>query len=64
VSDAKGRVKVTWTLGAKPGDQSLIGGVPGTDVTGSFVVPGVASPHTPAKPASSKTTSTKTKKRS
>jgi hypothetical protein len=63
VSDSKGRVKVSWTLGSRPGDQSLAGSVPGTDVRGSFVVPGVATPRTPAKPASSKTTSTKTQRK-
>ena len=51
VSDAKGRVKVSWTLGTKPGDQSLVGTVQNTDVKGTFVVPGVATPHAPAKPA-------------
>jgi hypothetical protein len=51
VSDAKGRVKVTWTVGGRPGDQSLVGNVPGTDVRGSFVVPGVTQAGSPAKPA-------------
>jgi hypothetical protein len=61
VSDAKGRVKISWTLGTKPGDQSLTGSVQGTDVRGSFVVPGTATPtHTPAKTASAKSTSSKT----
>jgi hypothetical protein len=64
VSDAKGRVKVTWTLGTKPGDQSLTGTVSGTDVKGSFVVPGVASPHPTTKASSSKPTSPKNRKRS
>jgi len=59
VSDAKGRVKITWALGSKPGDQSLVGSVPGTDVRGSFVAPGAGSAHTPAKTASAKGTSTK-----
>lgn len=63
VSDSKGRVKVIWTLGTKPGDQSLIGSVAGTDVRGSFVVPGVALPHTPAKTTATKPAS-KSKKRS
>ena len=52
VSDAKGRVKVTWTVGGRPGDQSLVGSVPGSDVRGSFVVPGVTQAGAPAKPAS------------
>lgn len=64
VSDAKGRVKVAWTLGTKPGDQTLLGSVSGSDVRGSFVVPGVSSPHAPAKSTTSKPTSTKSKKRS
>jgi Bacterial Ig-like domain (group 1) len=66
VSDAKGRVKVSWTLGTKPGDQSLTGIVQGTDVRASFVVAGTGTPtHTPAKAASTKVTSSKaTKKRS
>jgi hypothetical protein len=66
VSDAKGRVKVSWTLGTKPGDQSLIGSVQGTDVRGSFVVPSTgSSTKTPAKTASAKGTASKsTKKRS
>ena len=64
VSDAKGRVKVSWTLGGKPGDQSLIGSVQGTDVRGSFVIPGAVAPtHTPAKAASTKVTSSKTSKK-
>jgi hypothetical protein len=64
VSDAKGRVKVSWTLGGKPGDQSLIGSVQGTDVRGSFQISGAGS-STPAKTASSKGTSSKpSKKRS
>jgi hypothetical protein len=64
VSDAKGRVRVSWTLGARPGDQSLIGSVPGADVKGTFVVPGVAAPHTSSKTVSTKTSSSKAKKRS
>ena len=64
VSDANGRVRISWTLGSKPGDQSLLGSVQGTDVRGSFVVPGTAaSTHTPAKAASVKTTSPKTTKK-
>jgi len=64
VSDTKGRVKVSWTLGTKPGDQTLLGSVAGTDVRGSFVLPGVASPHTSAKTTSSKSSAAKSKKRS
>jgi adhesin/invasin len=64
VSDAKGRVKVSWTLGTKPGDQSLIGSVQGTDVRGSFVVPSTgSSTKTPAKTASAKGTASKSSKK-
>lgn len=64
VSDAKGRVKVSWTLGSKPGDQSLIGSVQGTDVRGSFVIPGAVAPtRTTAKAASTKVTSSKSAKK-
>jgi len=63
VSDAKGRVKVTWTVGGRPGDQSLVGSVPGTDVRGSFVVPGVIQAGTPAKPAPKKHPTTSKPKR-
>ena len=63
VSDAKGRVRVSWTLGTKPGDQSLLGSVSGSDVKGSFVLPGVATPHAAAKTTSAKS-SPKSKKRS
>lgn len=66
VSDARGRVKVSWTLGTKPGDQSLIGSVQGSDVRSSFVIPGAgSSAKTPAKTTSVKsTTSRSSKKRS
>jgi hypothetical protein len=64
VSDAKGRVKVTWTVGGRPGDQSLVGSVPGTDVRGSFVLPGVVQAGAPAKPASKTTKHVTTSKSS
>ena len=64
VSDSKGRVKVAWTVGTKPGDQSLTGSVQGTDVRGSFVVPGIATgSKTPAKTASAKNVSSKSSKK-
>lgn len=65
VSDAKGKVKVTWSVGSRPGDQSLVGSVSGTDVRGEFVVPGVTQAGSPAKPAASKTkhSTSKPKKR-
>jgi hypothetical protein len=37
VTDAKGRVAVTWVLGAKTGDQALSGIVRGTDVRGAYL---------------------------
>ena len=37
VTDAKGRIAVTWVLGAKTGDQSLSGVVRGTDVRGAYL---------------------------
>jgi hypothetical protein len=63
VSDVKGRVRVSWTLGGRPGDQSLVGSVPGTDVRGSFVVPGAVPARTPAKTASTKTTPVKSSRK-
>jgi hypothetical protein len=40
VTDAHGRVKVSWTRGSQPGEQVLIGSVPKTDVRGTFTVQG------------------------
>ena len=37
VTDAKGRVALTWMLGEKTGDQSLSGVVRGTDVRGAYL---------------------------
>jgi hypothetical protein len=37
VTDAKGRVTLTWMLGEKTGDQSLSGVVRGTDVRGAYL---------------------------
>jgi hypothetical protein len=64
VSDAKGRVKVTWSVGGHPGDQSLVGSVSGSDVRGSFVVPGVTQAGAPAKPHATpkKVTTSKSKR--
>ena len=36
-TDARGRVAVTWTLSALPGEQTLTGRVRGTDVSGSYI---------------------------
>ena len=38
VTDAKGRSTVTWTPGAAAGEQTLLGSVHSTDVTGTYVV--------------------------
>jgi hypothetical protein len=37
MTDAKGRVAVTWTLSAAPSEQTLTGRVRGTDVTGAYI---------------------------
>ena len=37
VSDARGRALLVWKLGSKPGEQTLVGTVKGTDVTGEYV---------------------------
>ena len=37
VSDARGRAALTWKLGSKPGEQTLIGVVRGSDVRGEYV---------------------------
>jgi hypothetical protein len=37
VSDAKGRVPLTWTLGTTPGEQTLVGSVRGANVSGTYV---------------------------
>jgi hypothetical protein len=37
VTDAKGRVAVTWTLSAAPSEQTLTGRVRGKDVSGAYV---------------------------
>jgi hypothetical protein len=37
VTDAKGRVPVTWTLSAAPSEQTLTGRVRGKDVSGAYV---------------------------
>jgi hypothetical protein len=53
VSDTRGRAELTWTPGVKPGEQTLVGSVRSTDVTGKYttVVGGAA--HEPPPRASS-----------
>jgi uncharacterized protein YfaS (alpha-2-macroglobulin family) len=46
VSDATGRVGLTWTIGSKGGEQTLIGKVASSDVTGTYVAQGAG--HEPA----------------
>lgn len=46
VTDAKGRVAVTWVPGTASGDQTLVGSAHDGDVTGRFVLPGPARPLT------------------
>jgi hypothetical protein len=43
VTDAKGRVALTWTMSTAPGEQTLKGRVRGTDVIGAYVGPTVKS---------------------
>ena len=63
VTDAHGKVKVSWTRGAQAGEQVLIGAVHGTDVRGTFSAQGAGALRTAAKPASSRTSSSKSKHR-
>jgi hypothetical protein len=56
VTDAKGRIALTWVLGAKTGDQALNGIVRGTDVTGAYLTQVTQS-------GAPKTNSTKTRPR-
>jgi hypothetical protein len=62
VSDSKGRLSVAWTVGTKPGEQSLIGAVVGSDVKGSYVAqvngsgPDVRQAGKPMEKPTSKTT--------
>jgi hypothetical protein len=48
VSDATGRVALTWTTGSKGGEQTLIGKVASSDVTGTYVAQGTAHEATAA----------------
>jgi hypothetical protein len=52
VSDAKGRVPLTWTLGTTPGEQTLVGSVRGANVSGTYVTHvAPRQPASPVKPA-------------
>jgi hypothetical protein len=53
VSDARGRAALTWKLGFKPGEQTLVGVVRGSDVKGEYVTQ-VGGPQPAAKPAQPK----------
>jgi hypothetical protein len=56
VSDAKGRAALTWKLGSKVGEQTLIGFVRGSDVRGEYVTQ-VGGRELPAKATSAKSAS-------
>jgi Bacterial Ig-like domain (group 1)./Bacterial Ig-like domain (group 2). len=55
VSDTRGRAALTWTPGAKPGEQTLTGAVRSTDVKGSYTteVGGAVATHEPTPRATS-----------
>jgi Bacterial Ig-like domain (group 1) len=55
VSDTRGRAELTWTPGVKPGEQTLVGSVRSTDVTGKYtMVVGGAAHEAPARASSSR----------
>jgi hypothetical protein len=55
VSDTQGRAALTWTPGVKPGEQTLVGSVKSTDVTGKYTtVIGGAPQEAPARASSSR----------
>ena len=55
VSDTRGRAELTWTPGVKPGEQTLLGSVKSTDVTGTYTtVVGGATHEPPARASSSR----------
>lgn len=53
VSDTRGRAALTWTPGVKPGEQSLIGAVRSTDVTGRYTTEVIGVAHDAAPRATS-----------
>lgn len=53
VSDARGRTALTWTPGARPGEQTLTGAVRSTDVTGRYTTMIAGSAHEPMHRATS-----------
>jgi hypothetical protein len=60
VSDARGRVRLTWTPATTTGARSVTGAVTGTDVRGSFVTQPAHDVRQAGAPASGAKTSTKT----
>lgn len=52
VSDATGRVTLTWNIGSKGGEQTLVGTVASSDVTGTYVAQRAV--HEPASKAPAK----------
>jgi hypothetical protein len=53
VSDTRGRVALTWTPGAKPGEQTLTGAVGSTDVKGRYTTEVGGAAHEPVARAPS-----------
>ena len=53
VSDARGRTALTWTPGARPGEQTLTGAVRSTDVTGRYTTMIAGPAHESAQRATS-----------
>ena len=58
-TDTTGRVRVTWTLGAQPGEQSLLGIVRGSDVESKLVLQAVARAAQPVQAGAPKGTAPK-----
>jgi hypothetical protein len=54
VTDVKGRVSLRWTLGAKPGEQTLTGIVRATDVKGAYVTQATTKAEPAIKQASAR----------
>lgn len=58
VTDAHGRVSLSWTPGLKAGEQRLTGTVTGTDVQGAYITQALGEVPAMAKPAATKATAT------
>lgn len=64
VTDSKGRVTLSWMMGASTSEQTLRGTVRGTDVNGAYVTQVVQAGSPSAKPGATKILPAKTKKTS